>query len=83
MIEKLKKVIQEIKDLSINSAEELEVFRIKYLSRKGIINDLFEEFKAIPNEQKKDTGKVMNELKQITEFKFNESQVVFGKKQKE
>ena len=83
MIEKLRQIIQEIKDLSINSAEELEAFRIKYLSRKGIINDLFEAFKAIPNEQKKDTGKVMNELKQTAEFKFNELQAVFGNKQKD
>lgn len=83
MIEKLRQIIQEIKDLSINSAEELGVFRIKYLSRKGIINDLFEAFKAIPNEQKKDTGKVMNELKQTAELKFNELQAVFGNKQKD
>lgn len=83
MIEKLRQIIQEIKDLSINSAEELEAFRIKYLSRKGIINDLFEAFKAIPNEQKKDTGKVMNELKQTAELKFNELQAVFGNKQKD
>jgi phenylalanyl-tRNA synthetase alpha chain len=83
MIEKLKQVIQEIKDLSINSAEELEAYRIKYLARKGIINDLFDAFKAIPNEQKKETGKVMNELKQTAEFKFNELQAVFGNKQKE
>jgi phenylalanyl-tRNA synthetase alpha chain len=83
MIEKLKQVIQEIKDLSINSAEELEAYRIKYLARKGIINDFFDAFKAIPNEQKKETGKVMNELKQTAEFKFNELQAVFGNKQKE
>jgi phenylalanyl-tRNA synthetase alpha chain len=83
MIEKLKQVIQEIKDLSINSAEELEAYRIKYLARKGIINDLFDAFKAIPNEEKKETGKVMNELKQTAEFKFNELQAVFGNKQKE
>ena len=83
MIEKLKQVIREIKDLSINSAEELEAYRIKYLARKGIINDLFDAFKAIPNEQKKETGKVMNELKQTAEFKFNELQAVFGNKQKE
>jgi phenylalanyl-tRNA synthetase alpha chain len=83
MIEKLKQVIREIKDLSINSAEELESYRIKYLARKGIINDLFDAFKAITNEQKKETGKVMNELKQTAEFKFNELQAVFGNKQKE
>jgi phenylalanyl-tRNA synthetase alpha chain len=44
---------------------------------------LFDAFKAIPNEQKKETGKVMNELKQTAEFKFNELQAVFGNKQKE
>ncbi len=83
MIEKLKQVIEEIKVLSINNADELEVFRIKYLSRKGIISDLFELFKSIPNDQKKETGKVMNELKQTAEIKYNELKVVFGDQQKE
>ena len=47
MIEKLESVIKEIGKITINSATELEEYRIKYLSRKGMLNDLFEEFKQI------------------------------------
>lgn len=78
MIDKLKQVIEKVNEQKINSAEELEQFRIKYLSRKGVLNDLFEEFKNIPNELKKDTGRVMNELKQKAEAKFIELQERFA-----
>ncbi len=72
MIEKLKQAIQEVQDYSIQSATELEEFRLAYLSRKGIVNELFEIFKTIPNDQKKETGKVMNLLKQTAENKLTE-----------
>ena len=54
MKEKLEEISENINNFKINSKEELENFRLKYLSRKGILNDLFEEFKKVPNELKKD-----------------------------
>jgi phenylalanyl-tRNA synthetase alpha chain len=80
MIEKLKKVIDEVNGITIASAEDAEHFRLTYLSRKGLLNDLFEEFKTIPNQEKKEVGKVMNELKQAVEKKFSESLEKFEKK---
>lgn len=77
MIEKLKNVITEINAIELKSADEVEQFRLKYLSRKGILNDLFEEFKMIPNTEKKEVGKVMNELKQLAESKLAAAQETF------
>ncbi|MES2780680.1 MAG: phenylalanine--tRNA ligase subunit alpha [Bacteroidota bacterium] len=85
MIDKLKNVISEVATIEIRSADEAEQFRLKYLSRKGILNDLFEEFKTIANTEKKEVGKVMNELKQAAEGKLSEAQEIFntGKTKKE
>jgi len=57
MIEKLKSVQLDIENIVLNNAEETEKFRLTYLSRKGLLNDLFEEFKTIPNDEKKEVGK--------------------------
>ncbi|MES2558638.1 MAG: phenylalanine--tRNA ligase subunit alpha [Bacteroidota bacterium] len=77
MIDKLQTIISEIKAIELKSAEEADQFRLKYLSRKGILNDLFEEFKTIPNTEKKEVGKVMNELKQAAEGKLSSAQEIF------
>jgi phenylalanyl-tRNA synthetase alpha chain len=77
MINKLKNIISEVSQIEIKSADEAEQFRLKYLSRKGILNDLFEEFKTISNTEKKEVGKVMNELKQVTEGKLADAQQTF------
>ncbi len=72
MKEQIEKYTTEIQQTIISNAEELENFRLKFLSRKGIVNDLFEAFKAMPPEEKKVFGKVMNEFKNIAESKFND-----------
>lgn len=77
MIEKLKEVEKEINQAELNSAGDVEQFRLRYLSRKGLLNELFEEFKTIPNDQKKETGKVMNLVKQAAQVKFEEAQARF------
>jgi phenylalanyl-tRNA synthetase alpha chain len=48
----------------------VEAFRIKFFSRKGILNELFEEFKQAPADQKKTVGKILNQLKQSAETKI-------------
>ena len=53
----------EVENLSANSAEELEALRIKYLSKKGAINDLMADFRNVPAEQKKEVGMRLNALK--------------------
>lgn len=71
MKEQIEKHTEEIKNFVAKNVDELEQFRLKFLSRKGIVNDLFEAFKAMPPEEKKVFGKVMNEFKTIAENAFN------------
>ncbi len=73
MKEKLELLKESIHQTSIKSLEELEQYRVTYLSRKGILNNLFEEFKTTPNEIKRDIGKLMNDVKQLVQQKFDEA----------
>jgi phenylalanyl-tRNA synthetase alpha chain len=54
------------------NADELEAFRIKFLGTKGVIKDLFEQFKTVAPVEKRTLGKVLNEFKQLAEAKYNE-----------
>ena len=71
MIEKIHKLIEEVEAFSTQSAKELEVFRIKFLGKKGVLTDLFASFKEVPNEQKKDFGQAINKLKSVAQEKVN------------
>jgi len=71
MLQKITNLFNEISALSATNLEELESFRLKYLSKKGLISDLFEEFRNVPAEEKKEVGQKLNELKQNTLEKFN------------
>jgi len=73
MIEKLRIIELELNALVLNGANDVEQFRLKYLSKKGILSDLFEEFKTIPNTQKKEVGLVMNQIKILAQQKFDET----------
>jgi phenylalanyl-tRNA synthetase alpha chain len=70
MESKVKELVTEVGGVSIASPEDAEQFRLKYLSKKGILADLFEEFKTLAPEQRKVVGKQLNELKQLAEQKF-------------
>lgn len=70
MQEKINQYTAEIKSFQPNNAEELESFRIRFLGTKGIIKDLFEEFKTVSSEDKRVFGKVLNEFKQLAEAKY-------------
>ncbi|CAM3815079.1 phenylalanine--tRNA ligase subunit alpha [Flavobacterium cucumis] len=67
MIETIKAHIEEVKAFQTDTKEQLEAFRIKYLGSKGLLKDFFAEFKNVPNEQKKEFGQVINELKTSAE----------------
>ena len=71
MQDKIELYSTEINNLKPITADELEVFRIKFLGTKGIIKDLFEEFKKVSPEQKRILGKVLNDFKQLAELKYN------------
>ena len=67
MIERIEPLLKEIENVVISTSEELELYRLKYLSKKGIISQLFEEFKELPGDQKRDVGKPLNVLKSQAE----------------
>jgi len=71
MIDKINKYLEESKSFIANNLDEIEAFRIKYLGKKGIINDLFAEFKNVPRENKKEVGQKLNELKISLQEKIN------------
>ncbi len=63
MIENLKQHLAEVERFASTSKDEIEAFRIKYLGKKGLLNEFFAAFKNVPNEQKKEFGQVINQLK--------------------
>ena len=70
MKEKIITLQEEIKNYSSSEAEGIEAFRIKYISKKSVINDLFEDFKKLSVEEKKEFGKTLNELKALAKEKL-------------
>lgn len=68
---KLEEVLNQINDSVVKSFEELEKFRIQYLGSKNVIKPLFGEIKNVPNEQKKEYGQRVNELKLAAQDKFD------------
>lgn len=71
MIDDLKKHIEEVKSFSAGTIGEIEAFRIRYLGKKGLLNEFFKELKNIPKEDKKAFGLAVNELKVSATDKVN------------
>jgi phenylalanyl-tRNA synthetase alpha chain len=71
MINKIESLLQEIEVFTATKKDEVEQFRIKYASKKGIISQLFDDFKLVPNEQKKDFGAKLNLLKTKVQEKID------------
>lgn len=72
--DKINQYTEEIKGFSVKTAAELEDFRLKFLVNKGIVKALFEEFKTVSAEEKRNLGKVLNEFKQLAEQTFKHFQ---------
>lgn len=72
MIENIKKHLAEVESFLSENRDEIEQFRIKYLGKKGLLNQFFAEFKNVPNEQKREFGQVINQLKEAAQNKINE-----------
>ncbi|REL37973.1 phenylalanine--tRNA ligase subunit alpha [Rhodohalobacter sp. SW132] len=71
MIEKIDSLKQEIDSFTINSEEELEAFRLEFLSRNGKVQDMFKLMGQVPNDQKAAMGKAMNEVKNLAQERFD------------
>ncbi|MCI6894341.1 MAG: phenylalanine--tRNA ligase subunit alpha [Bacteroidales bacterium] len=80
MIEKIKALKEQINAITANNADELEALRIKYLSKKGEITALFSDFRNVPNEQKREIGQLLNELKTLATDKINALKEAFDAK---
>ncbi len=80
MIDTLKKHIVEVESFTADSREAVEAFRIKYLGKKGLLNDFFAEFKNVPNDRKKEFGQTINELKTVATDKVNRLKEALEKK---
>ena len=74
MLKKLEDYEKQIHELVIASKDDLENFRLQFLSKKGIIPQLFTAFRDVPNEQKREFGQKLNVLKDLAETKFKDLQ---------
>ena len=72
MLDKIKALLIEVENMKAANAEELEALRIKYLSKKGEISMLMNDFREVAGEQKREIGKYLNELKVKTQRKIAE-----------
>ena len=71
MLEKINSLKGVIEALNAATKDEVEALRIKYLSKKGEVSSLFNDFRNVPNEQKKEIGQKLNELKTLATEKIN------------
>lgn len=72
MITKIEAIRGEIESLKVDSLAKVEEFRLKYLSKKGILSSLMEEFRTVPAEQKRELGQKLNQLKVFITDRYNE-----------
>ncbi len=72
MIDKLDEHFLYIKNFKSQKIDDIESLKIQYLGRKGIINDLFSNFKNVPTDQKKNYGQKINDLKVLVQNKYDE-----------
>lgn len=73
MKERIESLMAELAFATLNDAASVEQFRVHYLGRKGVIKDLAEDFKSVPNEEKRSIGQLLNELKQHVQSRIDEA----------
>ncbi len=71
MIDKIKDLIEEAEAFTAQTKEEVEAFRIKFLGKKGLLNEFYAELKNVANEQKREFGQTINQLKNTAQAKVN------------
>ena len=70
--DKIADLLRQVEEMKAANAEEVEALRIKFLSKKGAITELFNEFREVPKEEKKELGQALNQLRQAAEVRINE-----------
>jgi phenylalanyl-tRNA synthetase alpha chain len=71
MLEKINSLLAEVEQMAVNTKEQVEEYRIKWLSKKGQITSLFDDFKSVAPELKREVGQKLNELKVKAQDKIN------------
>ena len=72
MKHKINQLLEEVNQLAASNIDELEALRIKYLSKKGQISELFNDFRNVANEEKREVGQLLNDLKNKAQDKITE-----------
>jgi len=72
MKNKINQLLKEVNQLVAANQDELEALRIKYLSKKGQISELFNDFRNVANDEKREVGQLLNELKNTAQDRINE-----------
>lgn len=70
MLDKIEELKKELESYTLDNAQGIEDFRLKFISKKGLISNLFDDFKSVPNEKKRELGPILNQLKQSAQDKF-------------
>jgi phenylalanyl-tRNA synthetase alpha chain len=71
MLDRINNLRKEIEQLQAANAEEVEALRIRYLSKKGEVSALMNDFRTVPAEQKREIGQAINELKNFATERIN------------
>ena len=82
MIDHIKGLIKEADEFSTDNLSDVEAFRVKFLGKKGVLNELFGAFKSVPVAEKKAYGLAVNELKKTAQEKVNELKYALEKDKK-
>jgi phenylalanyl-tRNA synthetase alpha chain len=72
MTEKIQHLLREVEDFRASTLDDVEAFRIKMLSKKGLVSELFNDFKNLSPEEKKQVGQQLNVLKNAAQDKVND-----------
>jgi phenylalanyl-tRNA synthetase alpha chain len=79
MKEKIGRLLEEVKSFSAANADELEQFRIRFMARKGLVGDLFDQFKEVAAADRKEMGLLINQLKVAVQEKLDHYKSAFDK----
>jgi phenylalanyl-tRNA synthetase alpha chain len=78
MLDKVKALQKEVESFLVSNSDELENFRLEFLSKNGKIQSLFKMMGSVPKESKAAFGKSMNDLKNLAQDKFDSLQTEFA-----
>ncbi len=77
MKDRIRQILEEVKEYRAGSEYDAEAFRIKYLGKKGLLNDLFADFKSVLAEDRKETGQLLNDLKNLLQKRVDQFKAGF------